>query len=199
MRWRGRAAALLWLAAAAAGATGLQGVSADGPQAVSAAGPQAASADGRWTLAGDEADGLVLRDAAGTVQRRYPARSLDGRERGRVQQVLALPARRSFLVSFQGLPEWWEIALDPNAEPVFDGLVHDYRMGEGLASAGFLGVRRTRLSEPLLVVSTDGAGFALGRAAAPRADGRLELQVIQLDVRKAVARFAVAPDLQPGW
>ena len=184
MRWRGWWIGALLLAVAAGG---------------SAAGPQAASADGQWTLAGDEeSEGLVLRDAAGAVQRRYPARSLDGRERGRARQVLALAARRSFLVGFEGLPEWWEIALDPRAEPVFDGLVHDYRMGEGLASAGFLGVRRTRLSEPLLIVSLDGAGFALGRGAA-RADGRFELQVVQLDLRKALARFAVTPDLQPGW
>ena len=178
---------------------GVTAVATAAAASAAAAGPQAASADGQWTLAADdEAQGLVLRDAAGAVQRRYPARSLDGRERGRARQVLALAARRSFLVSFEGLPEWWEIALDPRAEPVYDGLVHDYRMGEGLASAGFLGVRRTRLSEPLLIVSLDGAGFALGRGA-PRADGRFELQVVQLDLRKAVARFAVAPDLQPGW
>lgn len=152
--------------------------------------PQPAGpADGAVSAVGDGAD-LLLRDAAGRTLRRYPVRSLDGRERGRVRQAVALPARRSLLVTFDGLREWWEVSLDPAAEPIFDGLVHDHRMGEAIATAGYLGARRTRLPEPLQVVSVDAGGFVLARGA-DLPDGRHVLHVVQLDLRKALARFVV--------
>jgi hypothetical protein len=49
--------------------------------------------------------------------------------------------------------------------------VHDYKMKEGIAKPGFLGVRRTPLDEPLddFFFSQDYA-YALG-AARPHADG----------------------------
>ena len=36
------------------------------------------------------------------------------------------------------IPEIWEISYDPDAKPIFDGYVHDYKMGEGVALAGYL-------------------------------------------------------------
>lgn len=150
------------------------------------------SADGRWALAGDGAQ-LQLQGPAAPDGRRYVAQSLDGREQGRVRQVLHLAARRSFIVAFDGLVELWEISLDPQAEPIYNGFVHDYKMGEGIAEPGFLGVRRTRLPEPLTALALDGrGGFVLGRGA--DVQGQAVLHLLQLDVRKAIARFTVDGD-----
>lgn len=154
--------------------------------------PDAVSADGRWSLAGDGAQ-LQLQGPAAADVRRYVARSLDGREQGRVRQVLHLAARRSFVVAFDGLAELWEISLDPQAEPIYNGFVHDYKMGEGIAEPGFLGVRRTRLPEPLTALAPEViGGFVLGRGA--DVQGQAVLHLLQLDVRKAIARFLVDGD-----
>ena len=155
------------------------------------------SADGRWRLSAE--DGAVVVSAVdGGLSRRHEARSLDGRERGQPRWLGALPARTSFLLAFEGLPELWEIPLDPRAEPIFDGFVHDYKMGEGIAKPGFLGVRRIRLPETLGALAPDRSGaYVLGRGAdAP--DGRAVLHLVQLDVRRAIARFVVDadPDLE---
>ncbi|MCZ2291006.1 MAG: hypothetical protein LC125_03590 [Burkholderiales bacterium] len=153
------------------------------------------SADGRWRLVAEDA-AVIVQQSDGPLRRVHPALSLDGREQGRPSALLALSARRSFVLAFDGLPELWEIALDPQAEPIFDGYVHDYRMGEGIAKPGFLGVRRTRLQEPLRALVGDGA-YVLGRAADVDAPGRgrARLVLVQLDVRRPIARFE--PDADP--
>ena len=153
------------------------------------------SADGRWQLDADEA-AVRLQQLDGPLRREHPALSLDGREPGRPSALLALPGRRSFVVAFDGLPELWEISLDPQAEPIFDGYVHDYRMGEAIAKPGFLGVRRTRLQQPLRTLAADGGAYVLGRAAdVPAVSGRrARLVLLQLDVRREIAHFAVDAD-----
>lgn len=149
---------------------------------------QASSADGAWRL--DAGAGqLRLTDGAGAELRRWPA--------GAVLQILPLAARRSFLIAFEDLAELWELQLDPAAEPVFNGLVHDYRLSEGLAEPGFLALRRTRLPEPLRALTVaDRSGAWLLARGADQADGRAVLHLVQLDVRRAVARFAVDTDPQ---
>lgn len=159
---------------------------------------QALSADGRWrAVAEDGALGLV--DAAsGKRVKLLPALALDGSGPGAVAEIHAVPARRSFVVVFGSLAELWEISLDPSAEPIFDGLVHDYKMGEGIAIPGFLNPRRTKLDAPLrgLVFDRSG-GFVLGRAP-DRSEGRGEvravLQVWQLDVRRRIAERVIDGD-----
>lgn len=155
------------------------------------------SADGRWQLDADEA-AVRVQQLDGPLRREFPALSLDARESGRPAALLALPGRRSFVVAFDGLPELWEIPLDPQAEPIFDGYVHDYRMGEAIARPGFLGVRRTRLQQPLHALAGDGA-YVLGRAADEPAEHgatapRARLALVHLDVRRPIARFALEAD-----
>ena len=161
---------------------------------------QAVSDDGRWR-AHAEGDALVIDDlAAGRPARTLPLRALDGRGPGRVTAILHAPRRRSFVVIVDGLPdrpEMWEVSHDPRAEPIYDGFVHDYKMGEGIAIPGFLNPRRSKLDgalrEPLL-----GPGDAYVLARAPdRPDGRAVLQVWQLDVRRRIGERVLAgePDL----
>lgn len=158
------------------------------------------SADGRWRLVAEN-DAVRVEETEGSLRRvMHPALSLDRREQGRPAALLALPARRSFAVAFEALPELWEISLDPAAEPIFDGYVHDYRMGEAIAKPGFLGVRRTRLEEPLQSLAADGGAYVLGRVLDRAADaagsgaGRARLVLVQLDVRRAIARFELDAD-----
>ena len=162
-------AAAAWLAAAAA--LGAQ------------AAPEAVSSDGRWRVVGESTQVVVL-DGDRPV-RTLQAHSLDGRDAAAVRQVRYLPARRSFAVAFAApMRELWELSVDPEAPPVFDGLVHDHRMGEAIAAPGFLGVRRTPLDEPVdrLIVDATGGPFVLVR------DSGAWL-LINLDVRRAIARY----------
>jgi WD40 repeat protein len=150
----------------------------------------AVSGDGQWVLAGNYLPGtVVLFDANLNLVRSYPASSLDGQQTSRVSAVYDAEPRHSFIVALKDLPELWEISYDPKAPPIHDGYVHDFRMGEAIAKPGYLGVRRTPLSQPLDDFFFDppyrhviGAGRpSSGDSSAPSA------QVINLDARQRVA------------
>lgn len=160
---------------------------------VSAEPPRVASADGRWLVQGEGLE-LVLRDAQGAEVRRWPGQALGGGAGSAVRLLLPLAARRSVLVGFATLAELWELQLDPAAEPIFNGLVHDYRLGEGVAEPGFLGLRRTRLPEPVRDLVTDRSGAWVLARGSDQADGRAVLHLLQLDIRRAVARWVLDAD-----
>ena len=70
----------------------------------------------------------------------------------RVSAVYQAPQRNSFIAALKDVPEIWEIATDPNAPPVYEGLVHSHEKGmvEGLASSsGLFALRRIETPEPL--------------------------------------------------
>ena len=153
--------------------------------AVQAGPPAATSADGRWRLAAD-GTALTVFDASGQPVRRHVVASAAG--------VFDAAPRRSFVVVFDALPELWEISYDPQAEPIYQGLVHDYRLRKGLAEPGFLNPRRTRLDAPLRDPGFDSShGFVIARAP-DRADGQAALFLVQLDVRKTLAVFTLPGD-----
>lgn len=153
----------------------------------------AVSGDGRWvTAANDLPNSLALFDADLNLVRTYPASTLDGKTASRVAAVYDATPRRSFVVALKDIPELWEISYDPRAEPIFDGLVHDYKMGEGLAKPGFLGVRRTPLEEPLEDFFFDqsyrhAVGSTRSQGGKPVAG-----QVVNLDVRRRIASFPLS-------
>lgn len=143
---------------------------------------------GRWILAAT-ADALVLLDAELKPARRLPVATLDGRPGSGVDAVRDVPARHSFVVLPRGIAELWEISYDPRAEPIYDGLVHDYKMGEGIAKPGLLNIRRTPLPEPMALVLPDPGG----RQVLLAAHGRDEpLRVVNLDVRRQIAELPLA-------
>jgi hypothetical protein len=150
----------------------------------------AASADARWTLAAHGA-ALSLFDAEARLVRRYAGSNLAGSRQGSANWLVHHRRRRSFVVAWPDLAELWEIQLDPAAPPIHHGLVHDYRMGEAVASPGFLGARRAPLALPLPAFGfhDDGADWVAG----PRA-GRLV--VVHLDVRREIASFDL-PEPRP--
>lgn len=158
----------------------------------------ATSGDGRWTLvASRHPDALTLLDARRQPVRSYPLTTLDGNTRSRVAQVHDTGPRQSFVVALQDIAELWEISYNPQAEPVYDGLVHDYRMGEAIAKPGFLGVRRTPLDAPLHAFVLDPSGRLVIGVTQPDGLAPPGAQVIHLDVRRRIASFALpgVPDM----
>ena len=148
----------------------------------------AVSGDGRWVMAANYLPHtLALFDADLNLVRTYDAATLDGKTSSRVSAVYDAAPRRSFVVALKDIPELWEISYDPKAEPIHDGYVHDYKMGEGIAKPGFLGVRRTPLDEPLDDFFFDASyANALG-ATRPRSDGAPSAQVVNLEARRKIA------------
>jgi hypothetical protein len=157
--------------------------------------PAAASLDD-WQLSFDATAGeLHARNRQGVLLKRLPATRLDGSHRASAAEVHALARRRSFVVAFDNLPELWELSTDPEAAPVFDGLVHDYRMGEGLGQPGLLAARRTTLPQPVQDLGFDAerALVVCRERTAPR-PGAVRVLVVQLDVRRVIKVVVVEGD-----
>jgi cytochrome c553/DNA-binding beta-propeller fold protein YncE len=160
----------------------------------------AVSSDGKWVLAANYfPHTLVLFDAELNLVKTYAATTADGKSSSRVSAVYDAAPRRSFIVALKDIAELWEISYDPKAEDIYEGLVHDYRMGEGIPKRGFQGVKRTRLDEPLDDFFFDqGYVNVLGATRAKRsepgaeADARPSAQVINLDVRRRIAELPIA-------
>src|SRR5690606_17792816 len=135
-----------------------------------------------------------LFDADLNLVKTYEAATLDGKASSRVSAVYDAAPRNSFVVALKDIPELWEISYDKQAAPIYDGLVHDYKMGEAIAKPGYLGVRRTPLSGPLDDFFFDqGYRHVLG-ATRPQA-GKSEAasaQVVNLDVRRKIADLPIA-------
>lgn len=148
------------------------------------AAPVDGSADGRWRVEG-QGHAVVVLDAGQPVKT-LPARSLAGGESSAISAVRYLPQRRSFVIAFETLPELWELSIDPQAPPVYDGLVHDFRMGEAVAAPGFLGVRRTPLAAAARSVAVDAGNNAHVLVLSARA-----WWLVNLDIRRAITRFEI--------
>ena len=133
-----------------------------------------------------DAAALTVFDAYGKPLRRHAAPAVAG--------VFDAAPRRSFIVLFESLPQLWEVSYDPQAEPIYQGLVHDYRLGEGIAEPGFLNPRRTLLDAPLRDPGFDSShAFVIARAP-DQADGQAVLFLVQLDLRKTLAVFTLHGD-----
>jgi len=152
----------------------------------------AVSSDGRYVLVGNYLPHtVVVLDAADLAPIKViPAVDAKGRS-SRVSAVYDAAPRRSFIVALKDVPELWEISYDDKAAPIYAGLVHDYRLGEGVAVPGKLNPRRTPLEDVLddFFFTPDYAyviGAMRGKAGADGND-RVSGQVVNLDVRRKVA------------
>ena len=110
----------------------------------------AVSSDGRYVLAGNYLPHtLVVLDATDLSPLKIIAVRDDAGKSSRVSAVYDAAPRKSFIAALKDIPEVWEIPYDDKAEPIYPGLVHDYRMGEALAAKGPFPVRRIRLDDYL--------------------------------------------------
>ena len=94
---------------------------------------------------------VIFSTATLEVEKSLDVKDIRG-ETSRVSAVYQAPQRDSFIAALKDVPEIWEIATDPNAPPVYGGLVHSYEKGmiEGVAqSSGLFALRRIAVPEPL--------------------------------------------------
>lgn len=101
--------------------------------------------------------------------------------------------RRSFFVAPAGLAELWEISHDRRAEDFYEGLVHDYRFGEGVPTRGYLGARRIRLPRPLASLALDPEAVHVLGEAAGSGGASDAIDIVNPDVRRRVAVLDGAP------
>lgn len=151
----------------------------------------AVSSDGRYVMAANYLPhSVVLFDQNLRLLKHYPVTTLDGKQSSRVSAVYDAAPRKSFVVALKDLPELWEISYDPKAEPIYNGYVHDYRMGEAIAESGTFGIKRTPLTTPLDDFFFDqGYRFAIGSARPKPGETLADSQVISLDARRAIAHI----------
>lgn len=126
---------------------------------------------------------LVLLDADLNPLKTIEARNLKGDKTSRVSAVYDAAPRKSFIAAMKDINELWEISYDPAAEPIYEGLVHDYKLGEGFSRPGQFNPRRTQLGEALddfffdsLYLNVIGASREAGKG-----------QVVYLDIRRKIA------------
>ena len=148
----------------------------------------AVSSDGRWVLVGNYLPhSVVILDAADlTPVKVIPARDAQGMS-SRVSAVYDAAPRKSFIVALKDVQEAWEITYDPKAEPVYEGLVHDFQMGEAIPVPGPFPVRRIRLADYLDDFFFDQPYEHLIGAARDGKNG----QVINLYIRRKIADLAL--------
>ena len=143
----------------------------------------AVSEDGKWVIAANYLPGnLVLLDGDLNLVKVIAATTLDGTKSSRVSAVYDAAPRKSFVAALKDIPEIWEISYDPTTEPIYNGMVHDYKMGEGIAIPGFLNPRRTYLATVMDDFFFD-SSYAHVMGASRTGQG----QVVHLDVRKKIA------------
>ena len=111
----------------------------------------AVSGDGKWVMVGNYLPhSLVLLDAKDlSLVKVIPTLDAAGARTSRVSAVYDAAPRKSFIAALKDVPEVWEISYDPDAEPVAEGLVHDYQYKEGHFKPGMFTPRRTLLQDHL--------------------------------------------------
>lgn len=153
------------------------------------------SVDGRLLLVATSSPPLVrVFDTELKLVRAYPVVTLDGKMNSAVHAVHDATARHSWVIVLRDLAEVWEISYDSAAEPIYDGLVHDYRMGEALAKSGYLGIRRTILDKPLRDIFFDESYRHVVGLSRTDVNGKLHANVINLDIRRSIATVEL-PDM----
>ncbi len=144
----------------------------------------AVSSDGRYVLVGNYLPHtIVALDARDlSLVKLIPAADRDGKS-SRVSAVYDAAPRESFIVALKDVPELWEIPYGPKTGPVYEGLVHDYRMAEALSAKGPLPVRRIALDDILDDFFFDPSyDHVIGAAR----DGHTG-QVVNLNVQRKIA------------
>lgn len=117
------------------------------------AGDTALSSDGKWLAdaAYQPYHLTIFSTADQTIIKVFDIAGKDGAP-SRIEGVYIDPTRNNFIITLLDVPEYWLIATDPNAPPVYEGFVHSNEkgMGEAIASSeGLFARRRIEVSEAI--------------------------------------------------
>ncbi|HOU66952.1 MAG TPA: cytochrome D1 domain-containing protein, partial [Thermomonas sp.] len=145
----------------------------------------AVSGDGKWVMVANYLPHtLVVLDAKDlSLSKIIPVVNAKGDKTSRVSAVYDASPRKSFVAALKDVPEVWEISYDPKAEPIAEGLVHDFQYKEGDFKPGFFYPRRTMLKDYLDDFFFTQSYHEILGASRTAAKG----QVIYLDGRKKIA------------
>lgn len=157
----------------------------------------AVSNDGRYVLAGNYLPHtLVILDAGNLSPIKVISVEDESGKSSRVSAVYDAPPRGSFIVALKDIPQIWEIFYEEKQEPVYTGMVHDYRYQEGIAADMPFAVRRILLDDYLDDFFFDAGYNNLVGAARNTKNG----QVVNLIVGKKIAEldFSGLPHLGSG-
>jgi hypothetical protein len=152
----------------------------------------ALSADGRFIMAANlQPTSLVAIDANDfAIIRTIDVKDKAGKASG-VSTIQTAAARKSFIAVMQDIPEIWELSYDEHAEPVYEGLVHDYKMAEAIALRGPFAPRSTLLERSFSSFSFDtNYTHAIGSSG----DGLV--QIINLNIRRKIRDLRFSSALQ---
>ncbi len=113
----------------------------------------AISKDGRWLAVANYLPNTltILSTDDFSVARIFNVTDQKGTP-SRVSAVYQAPTRDSFILALKDIAQIWEVATNPDAEPVYEGFVHSHEKGmvEALASSqGLFALRRIKLSQPI--------------------------------------------------
>lgn len=144
----------------------------------------AVSSDGRYVIVGNYLPHtLVILNAADLSLEKIINVTDQSGKSSRVSAVYDARPRQSFIVALKDLTEVWEIPYSDDAEPIYPGLVHDYRYGEAIPLKGPFPIRRIHLDDYLDDFFFDEAYQHLIGAARNGKNG----QVINLIVGRKIA------------
>lgn len=146
----------------------------------------AVSGDGKTVLVGNYLPhNLVLLDADSLKPVKViPVKGKKGKT-SRVSAVYTAAPRNSFIAALKDIPEVWEIYYNDKHEPVYNGLVHDYRQGEALEDKSLFPIRRIELDDYLDDFQFDQSYTHLIGSGRNAKNG----QVINLNIRRKVAEL----------
>jgi len=143
----------------------------------------AVSSDGRFAMVANYLPHtLVVLDTKDLTPIKIIDVKDDNGKTSRVSAVYDAAPRKSFIAALKDIPEVWEITYDEKAEPVYAGLVHDYKMGEAIAVPGPFPPRRIQLDD---FVDDFFFDTSYNHLIASSREGKG--QVINLNVRRKIA------------
>ena len=143
----------------------------------------AVSGDGRFAMVANYfPHTLVVLDTRDLTPIRVIDVKGDKGKSSRVSAVYDAWPRKSFIAALKDIPEVWELSYDEKAPPVYEGLVHDFKMGEGIVVPGPFPPRRIRLEDHL-----DDFFFSSSYEYLIGASREGRGQIVDLDIKRKIA------------
>jgi mono/diheme cytochrome c family protein/DNA-binding beta-propeller fold protein YncE len=143
----------------------------------------AVSSDGRFAMVANYLPHtLVVLDTRDLTPIRVIDVKDDQGKSSRVSAVYDAAPRKSFVAALKDIPEVWEMRYDDEAPPVYAGLVHDYKLGEGIPVPGPFAPLRIKLDDYLDdFFFNNSYEYLIGTSREGRS------QVVDLDLKRKIA------------